>query len=320
MVFLIALAACAGPWASPPIALGVGIALALAGLVAFQDRAKQVSRWLIQACVVLLGLRMDLGTLGREAVQGFVFAAATVVGVFVLGMALGRLLKTGREITLLLSSGTAICGGSAIAAVGTTIGAASGSMAVTTGAVFILNAVALAAFPAIGGWLGLSEVQFGTWAGVAIHDVSSVVGAAQHYHAGDPSSSAALDTANVVKLTRVIWILPCAIFAGWVTSRAERATAGVEAGSGGTARGAAVPWFIVLFVVASGVRTLVPQIAEWSGGIRAVAGTGFQAALFMIGAGLSWATLMRVGWRVLLQAVVMWVAISAAALAVVMRL
>jgi uncharacterized integral membrane protein (TIGR00698 family) len=318
VVFLVALVLCAGPWASPPIALGVGIVLALAGLTAFEARSKRVSRFLIQACVVLLGLRMDLGTLGREAVQGFVFAAATVVGVFALGLVLGRLLKTGREITLLLSSGTAICGGSAIAAVGATIGASSAAMAVTTGAVFILNAVALVAFPAIGGWLGLNDVQFGTWAGVAIHDVSSVVGAAQHYHAGDPSSSAALDTANVVKLTRVVWILPCALFAGWMTRRAMAK----EAESGEVAQKSApiVPWFIVLFVVASAVRTFVPGIEEWSGEVRLVAGTGFQAALFLIGAGLSWATLKKVGWRVLLQAVVMWVAISTAALAVVMRM
>ncbi len=308
MLFLLLLIAAATPWSSPPIALAVGIVVALTGLGAFEKEGKKASRFIIQVCVVLLGLRIDLATLAREAGSGLVFAAATIVGSFVLGFALEKLLRTGKELTLLISSGTAICGGSAIAAVGATIGASSSAMAVATGCVFILNAVALYAFPAIGHWLHLSDLQFGTWAGVAIHDVSSVVGAASGYHAAGDASTQALDTANIIKLTRVLWILPCALFASWVMKR-ER---------GGPARaGAPFPWFVLMFLVASAIATFVPAVKSIVPALTTAAKLGFAAALFLIGAGLSRAALAAVGWRVLLQAFVQWLVLAGAALAVV---
>ena len=302
---------CASPFASAPLALGVGMVLALLGLVAFEKEAKKFSRTLIQVCVVALGLRVDLATLAREAGSGFVFAAATILAAFLLGFALERLLRTGKELTLLISSGTAICGGSAIAAVGASIGASSSAMAVATGAVFILNAVALYAFPPIGHALHLTDAQFGLWAGVAIHDVSSVVGAASHYHAGDPGSAAALDTANVVKLTRVLWILPCAFFAAWVMRR--------ERGADGPRARAPFPWFILFFLAASAARTFIPAVADSADTVKFAAGLGFQLALFLIGSGLSRAAIASVGWRVLVQAVVLWLALAGASLAVIYR-
>ncbi|MGH7179651.1 MAG: YeiH family protein [Tepidisphaeraceae bacterium] len=309
-LFIVAAIACATPWSSPPIALAVGIVLALAGLAAFEKGAKKLSRVIIQVCVVLLGLRIDLMTLAREAGGGFLFAAATIVGAFVLGFGLEKLLRTGKELTLLVSSGTAICGGSAIAAVGTSIGASSSAMAVATGAIFILNAVALYVFPLIGHALHLTDAQFGTWAGVAIHDVSSVVGAASSYHSNAAAvGSTALDTANVIKLTRVLWILPCALFASWVIKR-ER---------GGATHGSApFPWFILLFLLASAVRTFVPRVTGVGEEIKFGARLGFQVALFLIGAGLSRSALRSVGWRVLTQAVIQWIVIAGVSLMVVM--
>lgn len=294
------------------MALALGIALAIAGLTAFDAQSKKLSRFLIQLCIVLLGLRLDLPTLRDAAVSGLVFAAATIVSTMALGLLAGRLLKTDREITLLVSSGTAICGGSAIAAVGGAIGAAATSMAVATGAVFVLNAIALYVFPPLGHWLGLSDVQFGTWAGVAIHDMSSVVNAAKGYHHGDGVAGAALDTANIVKLSRVIWIAPIAVFAGWWVRRAEQAS-----GARKQNWKQLLPLFIVFFLIASAVRTFVPAVGEYSNQIKFVAGLGFQLALFLIGAGLSKKALKSVGWRAMALAVTLWVFISVTSLFVV---
>ncbi len=324
-LFLAAATFSATPWCPPWLALGLGMALALLGWTVFDAFAKKASRFLIQACIVLLGLRLAIGELAHAAASGVVFAAATIVGTLALGVFAGRVLKVEREAGVLISSGTAVCGGSAIAAVGASIGATSANMAVATGAVFILNAIALYVFPPLGHWLGLSEAQFGTWAGVAIHDMSSVVNAAKVYHApgAPPDSAVALDTANIVKLSRVIWIAPIALAAGWWMRR----TRGGEDGPGEQDRGDAppapakrqpiVPLFIVLFLVASAVRTAVPALAVYSDEIKLVAGTGFQVALFLIGAGLSRKAVASVGPRGLGLAVVLWVFISVTALLVV---
>ncbi len=148
-VFLVAAGACATPWASPPIALAVGIVLALLSVTAFPGEGKKVSRFLIQACIVALGLRLDLATLAHAAVDGLALAIGTIVGAVALGLLLGKVLNTGREISTLITGGTAICGGSAIAAIGSSIRASSSGMAIATGAVFVLNAIALFAFPPI---------------------------------------------------------------------------------------------------------------------------------------------------------------------------
>lgn len=296
------------PWGGPAVALAVGVLVALAGLTAYEKGSKRLSRLLIQICVSLLGFRVDLLTLAHEAKTGIAFSAATIVASFLLGFVLERMLRTGRELTLLVSSGTAICGGSAIAAVGASIGASSGSMAVATGAVFILNAVALFVFPALGHALGMSDSQFGTWAGVAIHDVSSVVGAATQYQKGT-GSTIALDTANIVKLTRVLWIFPCAIFAAWITR---------EGGARQSVK-APFPWFILFFLGASAVKTWLPHAQDIAGPATVAAKIGFSGALFLIGAGLSRSTLASVGWRVLAQAVIQWVLLAVASLLVVLH-
>lgn len=300
------------PYASPPLALGVGIGLALAGLTAWPALAKRASRMLIQVCVVLLGFRMDFGALMGAAADGLLFAAGTILGTMALGHVSGRVLRTGRDISLLISSGTAVCGGSAIAAVGSAIAAESAAMAVATGAVFILNAVALYLFPVIGHALDLSAVQFGTWAGVAIHDVSSVVGAAKSYHAAGETGATALDVANIVKLSRVLWIIPLVFYARWMTRP------GGEEEAGRPAARAPIPWFIALFLAASLLRSLVPGVREWAEPIRVAAGLGFQAALYLIGAALSLKAIRAVGWRAMAQAITLWIVISTTSLAVVL--
>src|SRR5262245_2765945 len=300
VLFIAAGVACATPWSSPPLALAVGCVLALLGLTAFAHQSKAVSRQLIQWCVGTLRLLIPLPRLLVIAREGMIFAVATIVGTFVLGAVLGRLLRTGREQTILLSSGTAICGGSAIAAVGSAIGASSAGMAIATGAVFLLNAAGLYLFPPIGHWLHLSDAQFGTWAGVAIHDVSSVTGAASSY-----GGAATLDTATVVKLSRVLWIVPIALLAGWWVRRGQ-----------GT-RKLPVPWLIVLFLLASLLATYVDVVAQYEKQIRLVARLGFQLALFLIGSGLSLGALRQVGWRALAQAVVMWIVLAVCSLLVV---
>lgn len=305
MLLLSAFAACAGPWpwARADFALLAGIVLALLGLTAFPRGSKTVSKVLIQTCVVLLGLRLDLGTLAQAAVDGLALAVGTILITLALGLALGRALRTGREVSTLVASGTAICGGSAIAAVGGAIRASATSMAVATGAIFILNAVGLWTLPHVGHALGLTDMQFGTWAGVALHDIASVNGAAKSY------GPLAVDTANVVKMVRVVWIFPIAIVAGWWLRPRD-----------GAAGKPPFPWFILGFLAASALRTFVPSVANIESEVKTIAGMGFQGALFLIGAGLSRGALRSVGWRAILQATILWIVVAAGSLGAILWL
>ncbi len=300
VLFFAALLALAGPWSRADYALIGGIALGVLGLSSFAKESKVTSKWLIQACVIALGLRLNLAVLADSALAGLALALGTIAGAVAVGLLLGALLKCQREVSVLVTAGTAICGGSAIVAVGTAVGAASANMAVATGAIFVLNAVGLWTLPSIGHALGLSEVQFGQWAGVALHDIASVGGAARSYGAE------AFDTANIVKLTRVIWILPLALLA----ARFLR-------GSSAASQRAPFPWFILLFLVASTVRTLVPSLASHDQIVLMLSGVGFQVALFLIGTGLTRAALQQVGWRALAQATLLWILVAGASLAII---
>lgn len=311
VLFVLAALAAMTPYASGPIALGAGIAMALLGLTAFEPEAKRLSKILVQICVVLLGFRLGIGKLFGAAAGGLVFAIATIGGTLALGWLLGRLFKTRGELSTLVNAGTAICGASAIAAVGSALGAASASMAVATGAIFVLNAIGLWTLPAIAHALHLTDLQFGTWAGVALHDVASVASAASRYHAdpstSDAAGSVALDTANIVKMTRVLWIIPLAFAAAWSARKNRDAKPG-------TRTKVAIPWFIGLFILASVLRSLIPALEQAESTIRQLASTGFQLALFLIGAGLSWKTLKSVGWRVLAHATILWIAVATSSL------
>lgn len=304
---------CLTPWAAPWSALTAGLIVALLGLAAFGEPSKPIARYLIQCSVVLLGLRLPFDKLIHTGTGGLLLAAGTIIGALLAGLLLGRLLRVEGKVATLVSSGTAICGGSAIAAVGSAIAASGAEIAVAMGTVFILNGAALFVFPLIGHALHMSEVQFGTWAGVAIHDVSSVVGAAGSYHTGDPNSTVAAETATVVKLSRVIWIVPIAAGAAWYWRRRG------ETHGGGQAR---FPKFIIGFVIASAARTFIGPVRDLAdanaGAIKYLAGAGMTLALFLIGAGLSVKAIRSVGWRAMAMGVVLWACLAGASLAVVM--
>ena len=308
-IFIAAAAFCLTPWVSPPVALALGAILALTHENPFAHLGKKVSAKLLQVCVVFLGFGMDLPLVLRTGLQGAGFAAATIAMTLGLGWALGKRLGIDRKVSALISAGTAICGGSAIAAVGSVIGVAESEISVAMGTIFILNAVALYAFPLVGHALGLTQVQFGTWAGIAIHDISSVVGASAHYGLD------ALQTATAVKLSRALWIIPvglgaAAIFRARKTHRqtATQLKPKVQ-----------VPWFIRFFLLASVARSFVPGMAGIALALGHVATTGLTLTLFLIGAGLSAKTLRTVGWRPFLQGVLLWLFISVVSLAIIAR-
>jgi len=229
--------------------------------------------------------------------MGFGFTVCTIGGTLLLGWLVGRLLKVERQVSTLVSCGTAICGGSAIAAVGSAIRADSRAMSVALGTVFVLNAAALFLFPPLGHWLHLTQQQFGVWSAIAIHDTSSVVGAAAKY------GSEALGIATTVKLTRAIWIAPLAL--GFAICNRQKDTRIVW------------PWFILYFLLAAGVHTLLPQGMDIYAALVQVARAGLTLTLFLIGAQLSREALRSVGARALVQGVILWVAVSLVGLAVV---
>ena len=296
------------PLSSPPLALGLGIFLGLSFPNPFADLSKRAARLLLQICVVGLGFGMDLGLVLEAGKNGFLFAAGSILCTFALGAVLGKSLGVNKKISTLISSGTAICGGSAIAAVGAVIAAAEAEMSVAIGTIFLLNALALYFFPYLGNLLQLSEVQFATWAGVAIHDVSSVVGAASVF------GGKAVEIATAVKLSRTLWIAPVAFAAGYFQRRSDRA-----AFEGSQASPVKVPWFILLFLLASLLRSLSPQIAEISPTLTKLSKVGLAFTLFLIGSGISRKTLASVGWQPLLQGIVLWIAISCGSLLVVLK-
>jgi uncharacterized integral membrane protein (TIGR00698 family) len=317
MLFLLLLAACLLPIASPGLALAAGGVLALTCGNPFAAASRTSARFLLQSCVILLGFGIDLPTLLRVGREGALLAAATIALTFALGFLLGRWLKLGPMISLLVSAGTAICGGSAIAAVGSITRAKSAEITVAMATVFLLNALALYTFPTLGHALHLSDQQFGAWAGIAIHDISSVVGAAARY------SAPALQTAAAVKLSRALWIVPVALAAAAFTRTKPVGLADTTVGFDAeqtppATRGKLqIPWFIALFLLASILRSASPAIAAHTGGIAHFATVGLTVTLFLVGAGLSRDTLMAVGWKPLLQGAVLWVAVSVAALAAV---
>ena len=300
-LFILLAALCATPWISPPVALGIGL---LFGLTIGAPFAKGRTRWtkiLLQACVVGLGFGMNVAAVLEVGARGLLLAAGSVVGTILLGMALSRWFGVDRVSGDLVTAGTAICGGSAIAAVGPVLDADPRQMSVALGVVFILNAVALFLFPLIGHALGMSQADFGLWAAVAIHDTSSVVGAASAY------GEEALRVGTTVKLARALLIIPLVILAARYYHRP------VE----GIPRGVKIPWFILLFVVALLLRTLLGDPAEIFSTSAVVARQGLVLTLFLIGAGISRAQLRQVGVRPIVLGVVLWVVVAGGMLWVV---
>jgi len=293
--FALALAFTLTPWASPPAALVLGVAFALAfGKPPFNPA--RATKLLLQASVVGLGFGMDLHRVLRAGADGLVYTAGGIAFALALGWALGRLLKVGATPSYLISVGTAICGGSAIAAVGPVIGADQDEMSVALGAVFLLNSAALLLFPAVGRALGLSQTQFGLWAALAIHDTSSVVGACLKYGPG------ALAVGAVVKLARALWIVPVCL----VTAAVRRSSAKI-----------AWPWFILLFALAAALNTFAPAAGPAWSFLNSAGKAGLTATLFLIGSAISRATLKKVGPRPLVQALILWAVVGSTTLALI---
>ncbi len=289
VVFLFFLLVSASGYVSPPVALAMGLVFGLVFSHPYGSGAKKFSRFLLQASVVGLGFGMNLHEVVRVGRSGFVYTMLGISFTLLAGMGLGVLLGVQRVAAFLISTGTAICGGSAIAAVGPITHASDEEMAVSLGTVFVLNSVALLIFPAIGAALKLTQAQFGLWAALAIHDTSSVVGAAAKY------GTIALAVATTVKLARALWIVPLSIG----TALAYRSKAKIQ-----------WPWFIALFCLAAVCNTYLPGGAhEYSLAVK-LAKIGLTATLFLIGSGLSVATIKEVGHRPLLQGILLWLLVS----------
>jgi uncharacterized integral membrane protein (TIGR00698 family) len=296
-LFIVGLLFALSPWASPPLALAAGLLFGLT--VAAHPFAKQSragSKWLLQASVVALGFGMNLPAIVRAGRSGFLYTAGGIAFTLILGTILGKLLKVRSTPAFLIATGTAICGGSAIAAVGPITGASDDEMSVSLGTVFILNSVALLTFPYIGTALHLTQNQFGLWAALAIHDTSSVVGAAAKYGA------AALAIATTVKLARALWIIPVSLG----TAAVKHSHAKVK-----------IPWFIFLFILAAVANSYVTALHPVFDFLFKAGKVGLTVTLFLIGASISRKQLKTVGVRPLVMGVVLWLIVASVTLGLI---
>ena len=282
---------------SPALALLIGLLYAMVFNNPFPKFNKKASKYLLQASVVGLGFGMNIIESLKSGYDGMIFTIVSVFGVMILGVTIGYLLHINRKTSYLIASGTAICGGSAIAAVGPVIKANENEMAISLGVIFILNAIALFIFPPIGHYFNLTETQFGTWAAIAIHDTSSVVGA------GEAFGATALQTATLIKLTRALWIIPLAL----ITMMFFR----------DKSRKISIPWFIFLFIIAMIINTYCYLPQEISKSIIWLAKRGLVITLFMIGASLSISSIKNVGFKPLLLAIALWIIIGISSFLVV---
>lgn len=279
-------------WVTPPVALFLGLVFSLLCGQAYPKFNKKVSKKLLQYSVVGLGFGMNLHASLASGKEGMMFTILSVAGTMIIGMFIGRkLLRINRDTSYLISSGTAICGGSAIAAVGPVIKAKDSDMSVALATIFVLNAIALFIFPILGQWLGLTQQEFGTWAAIAIHDTSSVVGAGAAY------GEEALQVATTIKLTRALWIIPLALITSVIFKNGDKRIS--------------IPWFILWFIVAILINTyLLDTVPEVGKAISGLARKGLIITMFFIGASLSTDVLKAVGMKPLIQGILLWMVVS----------
>jgi uncharacterized integral membrane protein (TIGR00698 family) len=296
-LFFVGVILAASGFISPPIALLGGLIYGFTLAHPFHVESKQLAKFLLQASVVALGFGMNLQQVLRAGRSGFAYTAVSITLAMLLGIALGYVIHVGKKSAFLISAGTAICGGSAIAAVGPVAEANEEEMAVSLGTVFILNSVALFIFPLIGYALHMSQEQFGLWSALAIHDTSSVVGAAAKYGA------TALAIATTIKLARALWIVPLS----FVTALALKSKAKIQ-----------WPWFILFFCLAALLNTLMPTFQPAFGALNHLGKIGLTVTLFLIGTGLNKQTLQHVGVRPLLQGVTLWLIVGSSTLALIL--
>jgi uncharacterized integral membrane protein (TIGR00698 family) len=294
LIFVVLLLVCVSGLISPPVALVLGLAAAnISGNPFLRFNAKAIPI-LLQLSVIGLGFGMNVNSAISAGKTGFFFTIASIFITLLLGLFLGKVLKIDRKIAHLISCGTAICGGSAIAAIAPVIKSDEKQTSVALGVIFILNSVALFLFPAVGHWLHLSQQQFGLWCAIAIHDTSSVVGAANKY------GPEALQIATTVKLARTLWIIPVALITAMLF---KNKTSKIK-----------VPYFIGVFILVMVLNTYVPQTALVAPYLVVLAKIGLTVTLFLIGAGLSYTVLKSVGSKPLLQGLLLWTCIAITAL------
>lgn len=305
-LFFLGIILAASGLVSPPLALALGLAYAFFFAHPFHAESRQLSKFLLQASVIGLGFGMNLHQVLQAGRSGIVYTAAGITFALALGWLIGRTLSVPRRVSFLISAGTAICGGSAIAAVGPVSNATEDEMAVSLGTVFVLNSVALLAFPAIGALLHLSQQQFGLWAALAIHDTSSVVGAAAKYGA------VALAVGTTVKLARALWIVPVSLGAAAITK--NNARDGDQSSSQASIQ---LPWFILFFCLAAVANTYLPLGHAVYPALKHLGIIGLTVTLFLIGTGLSRQTIRKVGARPMLQGIVLWLIVASVSLAII---
>lgn len=297
-LFILLFILCLMPFISPAIALFLGLTLGMTAGQPFPKFSKKTSKYLLQFSVVGLGFGMNLHESLKTGKEGMLFTIVSVAAVLVLGIYLGKRLMMDRKTAYLISAGTAICGGSAIAAVGPVVKANDNEMSMALGTIFILNAIALFIFPPIGHLLNMTQEQFGMWSAIAIHDTSSVVGAGAAY------GEKALEIATMVKLTRALWIIPITIVTMFLFKQ-----------KGGKI---AIPWFIFFFILAMVANTFLTIPETVTGSLVWLAKKGLTVTLFLIGAGLSRKVIKQVGVRPMVQGVVLWVFIGLISLGVIL--
>jgi uncharacterized integral membrane protein (TIGR00698 family) len=316
-IFFVCILLTATGLVSPPLALAGGLAFAFLVEHPFPAESRSLAHLLLQASVVLLGFGMNLGQVLAAGRQGLLYSAVGISITLGLGLLLGKLFRVELISSTLIAAGTAICGGSAIAALGPVLEAGEEAMAVSLGSVFVLNSVALFLFPALGHWMGLTEPQFGVWAALAIHDTSSVVGAAARF------GPAALAIAVPIKLVRALWIIPVCL--GYAALQAKRNRSASK--EPGIRARFPLPWFLLWFLLAAVVATYLPvcfpgfvvEAHAVFGSLVTLGKSGLAVTLFLIGSSLNRKAIARVGVRPLLQAVMLWIVSASASLLAIQR-
>lgn len=300
ILFIICVIICLSPFASPAIALLIGIIIAQFTGHPYLNLNHKAVNLLLKIAVVGLGFGMNVHSAMQAGKEGVLFTIASITGTLVFGYFMGKWLNIEKKTSYLISAGTAICGGSAIAAISPVIKAEEKQISVALGCVFILNSIALVIFPILGHHFNMSQTQFGLWCAIAIHDTSSVVGAASKY------GTHALEVATTVKLARALWIIPVAFTSTFIFKNKSKKIS--------------IPYFIGLFILAMIANTYIPATKLISPYMIVIAKAGLTLTLFLIGAGLSRKVILSVGFKPLFQGVVLWIIISVAALYAVMHL
>lgn len=299
-IFIGAAVLCLAPVIDPPAALMIGLITAMSTGNPYIHMNSRVTNWLFKASIVGLGFGINLRHAVSAGTEGLLYILVSIAAAIIMGLFIGRALKVGRKTSFLISSGTAICGGSAIAAVAPIVGADEKEISVALGTVFLLNSAALFIFPAAGHLLGMTQHQFGIWSAIAIHDTSSVVGAASKF------GEEAMRVATTVKLERALWIIPLSFLTVLMVK--------------GDRKKIRIPYFIGLYIITMCLSTYIPQFNAEYIIIAAASRRGLTMTLFLIGSGLSPDAIKSVGIRPLMQGLFLWMTVTAISLTAVMRL